>query len=361
MARVVALAETAPACSTVTSGRVELGLFVGKFSPLHLGHEWCVEQVLAQCRRLIVLSWSRPELPGCEAHKRRLWLEDRCPGAEIHVLDSGNARAAEGARDGLLAVPANAEPDDVQRAFVARWCRTKGIAVDAVFTSEDYGDGFAEHLGHALGRPVRHIALDPARRAKPISASAIRRDVHAHRRWLSDAVYADFVERIALIGGESTGKSTLAQVLADRLETQAVPEYGRELWVERGGVLASEDMLHIAERQLANEATLARRANRYLVCDTTPLITLFYALDLFGAADPALHGHARKVYDHVFLCAEDFGFVQDGTRRDAPFRAHQNAWYRAALRSQGVSFTELTGSLPARVGQVLAHLRWNQR
>ena len=341
----------------MTVGRVELGLFVGKFSPLHLGHEWCVAQALARCRRLIVLSWSRPELPGCEAHKRRRWLEERCPGAEIHVLDVGDAGAAGGARDDLLTVPANTEPDGMQRAFVAWWCQAKGFSVDAVFTSEDYGDGFAEHLGHALGRPVQHIALDPARHAVPISATVIRRDVHAQRQWLSDVVYADFVERIALIGGESTGKSTLAQALADRLETQAVPEYGRELWEERGGVLAPADMLRIAERQLANEAMQARRANRYLVCDTTPLVTLFYALELFGSADPALHRLARTDYHHVFLCADDFGFVQDGTRRDAPFRAQQNAWYRAALRSQGVPFVELTGSLPERVGQVLAQLQ----
>lgn len=357
MVRVVVLAETVSDSEPVTVERVELGLFVGKFSPLHLGHEWCIEQALARCRRLIVLSWSQPELPGCEDYKRRRWLEERCPGAEIHVQVAGDARAVGSARDDLLAVPANTDPDDVQRAFVAKWCQAKGFAVDVVFTSEDYGDGFAEYLCNALGRSVRHIALDLARRAQPISASAIRRDVHSHRQWLSDAVYADFVERIALIGGESTGKSTLAQALADRLETQAVPEYGRELWVQRGGVLTPPDMLHIAERQLANEASLARRANRYLVCDTTPLVTLFYALDMFGSANPALYRHAQKAYHHVFLCADDFEFVQDGTRRDALFRAHQNAWYRAALSSQDVSFAELTGSLSERVGQVLAHLQ----
>lgn len=338
-------------------GCVALGLFVGKFSPLHLGHEWCIEQALARCQRLIVLSWSRPELPGCEAPKRRRWLAARFPNVEAYVLDVDHADGLERAGCDIPSVPANADPDDAQRAFVAEWCRSKGFAVDAVFTSEDYGDGFAEHLGRALKRPVRHVALDRSRSAMPVSASAIRRDVHGQRGWLSGTVYADFVERIALIGGESTGKSCLAQALADALETKVVHEYGRELWLEREGVLRPTDMLDIAQKQMADESDLAQCANRYLVCDTTPLVTLFYAMDLFGIADPALQLHARRAYHHLFLCVDDFEFVQDGTRRDAAFRAHQNAWYRAALRAQGVPFHELTGSIPQRIAQVLSHLR----
>lgn len=340
--------------------RVPMGLFVGKFSPLHFGHEWCVAQALTMCRRLIVLSWSRPEFPGCESHKRRRWLAARCAGVEAFVLDVDHADGAGSAGSDTPAVPANFDPDEVQRSFVAEWCRSNGFAVDAVFTSEDYGDGFAEYLGHALQRPVQHIALDRSRMAMPISASAIRRDIHGQRRWLSDVVYADFVQRIALIGGESTGKSSLSQALAKELKTQVVHEYGRELWLARSGVLQPSDMLHIAQRQIADESDLALRANRYLVCDTTPLVTLFYALELFGTADPGLELLACRAYDHIFLCADDFEFVQDGTRRDASFRTHQNAWYRAALLKQGIPFQELTGPIAQRIAQVLSHLQQEQ-
>ncbi|MDM7941192.1 MAG: AAA family ATPase [Hydrogenophaga sp.] len=336
---------------------VALGLFVGKFSPLHRGHAWCIDQAKLRCQRLIVLSWSRPELPGCEAPKRRRWLAANCFGVEAHVLDAEEVVGLRGGGCAIPALPTNADPDHLQRAFVADWCRYMGFSVDAVFTSEDYGEGFAEHLGRALGRPVRHIPLDHARRAMPVSASAIRCDIHGQRAWLAGGVYADFVERIALIGGESTGKSSLAQALADTLETQVVPEYGRELWLDRGGVLQAADMLDIARRQIEEERAASRDANRYLVCDTTPLVTLFYALDLFGAADPELHGHAQREYHHCFLCADDFKFVQDGTRRDAAFRSRQNDWYRGQLRAYGVPFSELFGSIPERVGQVLSHLR----
>jgi nicotinamide riboside kinase len=46
-------------------------------------------------------------------------------------------------------------------------------------------------------------------------------------------VYADHVQRVAFIGGESSGKTTLARVLAERLQTVWVPEYGRTLWEQR--------------------------------------------------------------------------------------------------------------------------------
>jgi len=328
----------------VSPGGATIGLLVGKFSPLHLGHEWCVTQAQRQCEHLVLLSWSEPELPGCEAHRRRRWLADRFPGVEAHVLDADSATAP---------LPPNDAPDEQHRGFVADWCRQQRLEVDVVFSSEAYGEGFAVHLGAALRRPVRHVLLDASRLNVPVSGTSIRRDVHANRRWLSPNVYADFVERIGLVGGESTGKSTLAIALARALETEVVLEYGRELWMVRGGALMFDDMLAIARRQLANEIRSARQSYRYLVCDTTPLVTLFYCLDLFGHADPELWSLAQTAYSYVFLCADDFGFVQDGTRRDAAFRARQNEWYRQSLYERGVAFTELRGSLEERLEHAL--------
>ena len=114
----------------------------------------------------------------------------------------------------LLACENQAEP----RASTV--CRRVAGSVEhaerCVFTSESYGDGFAAELtacfraSDSSASPVTHILVDQARREVPISASIIRENIHAHRHWLSPVVYADFVERICLLGGESSGKSTLA-------------------------------------------------------------------------------------------------------------------------------------------------------
>jgi NadR type nicotinamide-nucleotide adenylyltransferase len=166
---------------------------------------------------------------------------------------------------------------------------------------------------------------------------------------LAPEVYADFVPRVALLGGESTGKTTLASALAEALGTIWVPEYGRELWERQGGSLAFEDMAHIAQTQVRHEQRLALTARDVLVCDTTPLTTLLYSEAMFGHTTQALQQLARRPYALTLLCVPDFDFVQDGTRRDESFRTGQQAWYRKAMQERGIEFTELAGPIVRRI------------
>jgi NadR type nicotinamide-nucleotide adenylyltransferase len=320
------------------------GLVVGKFAPLHRGHELVIGRARAACDELLLLSYSRPERPGCDPRRRARWLEQLFPWARRLVLDG--------------AVPDDSAPDEEHRRFVARVCLEQlGGPVDAVFTSEDYGDGFARTLTAVFQQhdprlpPVTHVLVDRARHEVPISGSAIRADVHAHRRWLSPAVYASFVERVCLLGGESSGKTTLAAVLAEACGTVWVPEYGRRLWDEKAGALALPDMRAIAEHQVADEEEAALRAARWLFCDTSPLTTLLYSQEMFGQAEPRLEELARRPYHHTFLLAPDFPFVQDGTRREEGFRDRQHAWYLQALA--GTPYHVLTGTVAQRIEQAL--------
>jgi HTH-type transcriptional regulator, transcriptional repressor of NAD biosynthesis genes len=167
---------------------------------------------------------------------------------------------------------------------------------------------------------------------------------------------AGFVERVCVLGGESSGKSTLAQALAAVYDTRFVTEYGRELWEQRRGLLVFEDLLAVAERQLALEQQEALHAKRFLFCDTSPLSTRFYSMELFGNVDARLEALALTPYDHYVLCAPDFRFVQDGTRRDASFRQLQHAYYLSELARMGIDYLLVSGSVASRVGQVSSWL-----
>lgn len=339
------------------SKRFAIGLVVGKFAPLHLGHEWLIRQAQAQCEQLVLLSWARPELADCEPERRARWLRLRFPELRSWVATPEWVAGQRAQGMALVDLPQGDEPDAVQRQFVADFClAVLGQPVDAVFTSEAYGDGFAAHLAQCFGRPVRHVEVDRARTHVPVSGSRLRADIHGLRRYLAAPVYGDFVERIGLLGGESTGKSSLSLALAEALGTRHAAEYGRELWEEQGGVLGYDDLLRIGRTQVAREQALAGQCQRYLVCDTTPLTTLFYCRELFGRAEAELEQLAERRYQHLFLCADDFPFVQDGTRQDETFRRRQNRWYEQELERRGWAFTRLTGSLEQRVEQVLRSL-----
>jgi NadR type nicotinamide-nucleotide adenylyltransferase len=345
------------------SKRFECGLVVGKFSPLHRGHELVIRRALEECDEVVLISYSKPELPGCEPEKREHWLAALFPNAKRLVVTDERLKNWAKAKGGSMEVPANDAEEIIHRQFCGFLCQNiLRLTVDAVFTSEDYGDGFAEELTRYFRRnepnaiQVLHIMVDLQRSRIPISGTMLRNDIHKNRQWLSPNVYASFVKRICLLGGESSGKTALAQELAEHFDTSHVAEYGRELWELKKGALAFEDMRHIAEIQSAREDEMAQRAKEFLYCDTSPLTTLFYSNHLFGKADVALEQMANRAYDFTILCAPDFPFVQDGTRRDASFRALQHEWYLRELKDREVPYLIVTGSVSDRVAQIRKYL-----
>jgi NadR type nicotinamide-nucleotide adenylyltransferase len=194
--------------------------------------------------------------------------------------------------------------------------------------------------------------VDRNRQKLPISGALLRQDIHARREWLSPVVYASFVQRVCLLGGESSGKSTLAAALAKTFDTSHVAEYGRELWDAKSGVLAFDDMKHIAEVQIQREEAAAMHANQFLFCDTSPLTTLFYSHHMFGKAEPALERLAERAYNYTVLSAPDFAFVQDGTRQPEDFRMRQHEWYLSELSRRRIPFFTATGSIENRIQQI---------
>jgi HTH-type transcriptional regulator, transcriptional repressor of NAD biosynthesis genes len=332
-----------------------IGLIVGKFAPLHNGHVVVVERATSLCDRVLLVSYSRPEIAGYGAKQREAWLKACFPDADILVLTP--ERLASWWPGGEIpAIPTNDAPAATQREFVAMICeRVLNVTVDAVFTSEDYGDGFATHLNHRFrarhpdAPEVRHIMVDRERLIVPISGTELRSNLWRHWDHLPLPVARSLVRRIAVLGGESSGKTALAAGLAEALATQWAPEYGRELWNAKEGVLSYEDLALIAREQIRREESAVETARAFVFCDTSPLTTLFYSLEMFGNAEPELLLAAEREYSIVLLCAPDFPFVQDGTRRDASFRLHQHLWYESQFAARGIAYHIVRGSIADRI------------
>ncbi len=343
--------------------RFGTSLVVGKFAPLHLGHELLIRRALTESERLVIISYTRPEFDGCAPAVRQRWLEQRFPTARVCVLSDEALAATPLAAHGFDRIPDNDAAESIHRRFVAAVCvHHLGVQVDAVFTSEDYGDGFASELtlyyrqSKAGYADIAHVCVDIARTAVPISATRIRTDVHSAREFLAPEVYASFVERVVLLGGESSGKSTLAQALARHFGTEWVAEYGRELWERKDGRLEYDDMRRIAREQVRREEAALVQSRRYLFCDTSPLTTLFYSTEMFGSSASELRQLAQRGYQHTVLCAPDFEFVQDGTRREPSFRDAQHAWYLRELSRRAIPHLVVSGDVPYRVARVVRHL-----
>ena len=87
------------------------------------------------------------------------------------------------------------------------------------------------------------------------------------------------VKRIALLGAESTGKTTLARSLALRFQTIWVPEYARDYVNMNPGPVTLETIESISREQLSQENRAAANANNFLFCDTEFIVSKVWCMD----------------------------------------------------------------------------------
>jgi NadR type nicotinamide-nucleotide adenylyltransferase len=162
------------------------------------------------------------------------------------------------------------------------------------------------------------------------------------------------VNRIAILGAESSGKSLLAQALATHFKTLWVPEYLREFVEKNERVPCSDDQLLIAKTQKARENAAASEATTWLFCDTTPMMTAIYSRLYFDELDPELIAmDLVHNYQFTVVTAPDFPWTPDGLQRESPqVRQQVHEELISILDEREIPFMLVEGGLESRVQQV---------
>ncbi len=162
------------------------------------------------------------------------------------------------------------------------------------------------------------------------------------------------IRTICLHGPESTGKSTLGPLLAERLGGQVVEEYGREYAEARGIDFTMQDLLEIAKIHDAGTRMLLAAGIEPLVLDTDPLMTAVWADMLFGERDPWFD-RWRGTADLYLLFDIDLPWVADGTRMfgTPDLRRRFFELSRAELDRRGVPWAMVSGRGEARYANAL--------
>ncbi|MDP9181636.1 MAG: AAA family ATPase [Actinomycetota bacterium] len=317
------------------------GLVWGKFLPLHAGHLHLIETAAAQCDDLVVVLGARPDEPWSR-ELRHSWLVDAFPGLDVRSHESD--------------LPIDYDNADIWTAHVAELRSVVPEQVDAVFTSEPYGDELARRLD------ARHVCVDLSRSAFPTSGTAVRADLAGHWHFLPPAVRASLCKRVVVLGAESTGTTTLATALARRLGTTWVPEYGRQWSAERPGGLdrpwSSEEFDFIAAEQSRQEDLAARAVPvPWLVSDTDALATGVWHERYIGHRSPSVEELALSRPPALYvLTGDEIPFVQDGLRDGEHLRTWMTQRFREVLAAQPAPWIEVSGSLSARLSAVLESL-----
>jgi NadR type nicotinamide-nucleotide adenylyltransferase len=254
--------------------RYGLGVVIGKFLPPHAGHHFLIDTALEQADVIEVIICAKPSDPY-SGSLRASWLRERHPAAAVRVID-------------------DRYDENDSKVWAQNTIHWLGRAPDVVFTSESYGDAYSAFMG------CKHVCVDMARNIFPTSGTQVRENPYKQWDYLSPAVRAHFAKRICVVGAESTGTTTLALDIAEKLNTVCVPEYGREYCEikNRKGVApdnwTDDEFLHIATEQSRRETEAARQANRFLICDTNAFATTLWQRRYLHRACPNTRSSERR-------------------------------------------------------------------
>lgn len=292
--------------------KYKVGMYGGSFDPLHIGHIHDMIRAAAMCEELyIMISWC----DGRESTSKELryrWILNstkHLPNVKIIMIEDTAVSKEEYNTDYYWEKGAQ----DIKN--------TIGKPIDAVFCGSDY---FGTNRFESLYCPESEVIYFD-RAEVPISSTDIRAWASEHWDYIPDVCKDYYTRKVLIVGGESTGKSTLTQNLALAYNTNFVAEVGRETCEYAGGeeFMLSEDLIENLIRQKDEVRKAAKKSNRILFVDTDALTTGFYCDlllekeerdNLVRLADSI---HLTNTWDLVlFLEPEGTEFIQDGTRNE---------------------------------------------
>jgi NadR type nicotinamide-nucleotide adenylyltransferase len=171
---------------------------------------------------------------------------------------------------------------------------------------------------------------------------------------------SDLIKRIAIVGPECTGKTSLSKTLAAHYQTLWVPEFARGYLHQLGRAYTQSDLLTIAEGQLSLEDSLAKKASNVLICDTNLLVIKIWSEFNFGNCDPQIVKllHNRH-YDLHLLTQIDIPWEDDPLREHPKEREELFSVYQANLKALNIPYVEISGSMENRTHTAIQAIESN--
>lgn len=311
----------------------------GKFLPFHKGHEAMIRFALTKCDFLTVLICcsDKEEIPD---KIRKGWIEKTFQGHENVDVQTYNYKEED--------LPNTSVTSQIVSNLWSAKFKEILPDCDLIITSEDYGFLVASFMD------IRHIPFDIPKKLFPVSSSAIRSDLFVNWRYLPHSVKPYFAIKVAVLGTESTGKTTLSGRLAKHFNCALVSEAGRDL-IADSNTFSFND-LHIVAREHANRIEKA-------VCDDHPLIIIDTDIHITKSYSKFKFGKELEVDDEIYkwnqsnlylYLTNEVGYEQDGTRLSKTDRDLLDAFHREVLKRCGIDYVEISGNWEERFSKAVA-------
>lgn len=289
-----------------------VGVFFGKFAPLHTGH---VQAILSAAQVVdelhVIMCWDEKFQSTLNPRMKRVLTRSN----RFKWLKSTFAHISNITVSFVDETPVPAYPDGYME-FANLIRNAVPSTITHFFSSENVYTEFFEQTFPG----VPHICIDQDRTLRPVSATFIRNgSTEEIWQYLPQAVREDFALRVAVIGIESVGKSTATAMLAQMFETNFVEEVGRTLCEQEmfssEFAMNEQDYIRIAIAHRHKENTFAKTANKVLLCDTNNFITYYSAKEMGIDSNILKELSIKEHYDLILFLDDSVPWVYDPLRR----------------------------------------------
>jgi len=316
------------------------GLVLGKFYPTHLGHLHLINTALehSEVVHVVVCHNQSQTIPGQLRH----YALSQIYGDKIKLYSFEDDHLPQ-SDDGW-------DKDE----FYELWVNAVyGLIqdLDVIFTSEDYGYDFAKYLN------IEHFLVDKDRIKYPVSGTKVRENPFENWQFIPDQIKPFFVKRIAIMGPESVGKSTLTQNLANYFKTNFVIEYGRLVYENNGNKVELKDFIPISTGRQDLEDWMIKSSNKLIFCDTEDITTHIFSKMYCPEEYKQIEDYfidvisKKSKYDLYILLKPDCKGRQDGTRNFLKERESHYETIKIELIKNGCKFIEIGGDFDNRYKQ----------
>ena len=170
------------------------------------------------------------------------------------------------------------------------------------------------------------------------------------------------IKKIAIVGPESTGKSALAQALADTYNTVWVPEIARTYLENLNRPYTQTDVETIARLQLEEEDKMLSKAKGALFCDTTLMVVKVWMENAFGSCPAWILESIQSRYYHFYLLPDiDLPWQPDPLREHPDKREFFKEWYIKELNSVHANYAIISGNGQSRVESAIQAIETIER
>lgn len=340
-----------------TKDKIKIGKIGGKYIPFHNGHLYTFTKAASQVDKLYIVV--------CYHERRDRQL---CEEAGIEYIDYKRRQQwIMTAMKDMPNVKVIAINDPYSEDQEYMWLEGGKRIIEAipeeithVFSSESEYDYWFRRI---YGEGINHTVIDEARAIFPISATKIRDEgVYANWDMIPEVAKPYYTKKIAIVGIESCGKSTLARNLAQLFGTEYVEEYGRTVSEEigDGSTLLTED--HYKEIVFGHkhmEYQKIKKANKLLFIDSEAVVSQYYAKMYFGEEMEFIEGAIEaQDYDLYIYLEPDVKWVDDGYRTfsDPEVREKTNNILKKMFDDRGIEYVTVKGNYEERFDRTLEHI-----